>query len=209
MSALVSGITSTKPGGESEIERQVSKPISTDIDAPAVKNPQVGSRLDIVDDTPIEIPKLSAQAESDNLFNDSLPKTFVEPLGQTAPQGASGSREWGQYRNSAGGYWRSALKPNDCFAGCVSRNWTRAQRETKCSTSAIASSITGTAWPRQLGKQSCPKSVNAPGSGKTTVLCRLTQTVLAAATGSSLETDGHQSNTAEMLTVTQRCWMSR
>ena len=62
VSALVSGITSTKPGGESEIERHVSKPISTDIDAPAVKNPQVGSRLDIVDDSPIEIPKLSAHA---------------------------------------------------------------------------------------------------------------------------------------------------
>ena len=91
VSALISGITSTKPDGESEIERQVCKSVSTDIDAPVVKNPQVGSMLNIVDDTPIEIPKLSADAESDNLFNDLLPKTFVEPLGQalgqTAPQG--------------------------------------------------------------------------------------------------------------------------
>ncbi len=98
VSALVNGMASAKPGVESDVERQHHDPISTDVNTPAESNPQVGSRLDIVDDTPIEIPKLSAPAVSDNLFNEPPPKSFVEPLGQAVPE----------EQNSAGGYWRAA-----------------------------------------------------------------------------------------------------
>ena len=208
VSALVSGITSTKPGGESEIERQVSKPISTDIDAPAVKNPQVGSRLDIVDDTPIEIPKLSAHAESDNLFNDPLPKTFVEALGQTAPQGE-------QVAPGNGVNIGTVLEGIGVLPLQVERLLRLAkQRFPKLDSCPMGDQVQYIRhclidhW-NSLAKAAEKNShvrkvlVGAPGSGKTTVLCKwLTQTVLAKRQPARVwRLDGHQSNTAEMLTV--------
>ena len=212
VSTLVSGITSTKPGGESEIERQVSKPISTDIDAPALKNPQVGSRLDIVDDTPIEIPKLSAHAESDNLFNDSLPKTFVEPLvqalGQMAPPGE-------QVAPGNGVNIGTVLEGIGVLPLQVERLLRLAkQRFPKLDSCPMGDQVqyirhclidhwNSLAKVAEKNSHSRKVLVGAPGSGKTTVLCKwLTQTVLAKRQPARVwRLDGHQSNTAEMLTV--------
>ena len=185
VSALVSGITSTKPGGESEIERQVSKPISTDIDAPAVKNPQVGSMLNIVDDTPIEIPKLSAHAESDNLFNDPLPKTFVEPLGQMAPPGE-------QVAPGNGVNIGTVLEGIGVLPLQVERLLRLAkQRFPKLDSCPMGDQVqyirhclidhwNSLAKVAEKNSHARKVLVGAPGSGKTTVLCKwLTQTVLA------------------------------
>ena len=208
LSALVSGITSTKPGGESEIEKQVSKPISTDIDAPAVKNPQVGSRLDIVDDTPIEIPKLSAHAESDNLFNDPLPKTFVEPLGQTAPQGE-------QVAPGIGVNIGEVLEGIGVLPLQVERLLCLAKQrfpkldsypmgdQVQCIRHCLIDHWNSLAKVAEKNSHARKVLIGAPGSGKTTVLCKwLTQTVLAKRQPARVwRLDGHQSNTAEMLTV--------
>ena len=208
VSALVSGITSTKPGGESEIERHVSKPISTDIDAPAVKNPQVGSRLDIVDDSPIEIPKLSAHAESDNLFNDPLPKMYVEALGQTAPQGEQVAP--GNEVNIG-----TVLEGIGVLPLQVERLLRLAkQRFPKLDSSPMGDQVqyirhcfidhwNSLAKAAEKNSHARKVLVGVPGSGKTTVLCKwLTQTVLAKRQPARVwRLDGHQSNTAEMLTV--------
>ena len=212
VSALVSGITSTKPGGESEIERQVSKPISTDIDAPAVKNPQVGSRLDIVDDTPIEIPKLSAHVESDNLFNDPLPKTFVEPLGQALGQMVP---QVEQVAPGNGVNIGTVLEGIGVLPLQVERLLRLAkQRFPKLDSCQMGDQVQyirhclidhWNSLAKAAGKNSHARKVlvGAPGSGKTTVLCKwLTQTVLAKRQPARVwRLDGHQSNTAEMLTV--------
>ena len=208
VSALVSGITSTKPGGESEIERQVSKPISTDIDAPALKNPKFGSRLDIVDDTPIEIPKLSAHAESDNLFNDPLPKTFVEPLGQAAPKGEQVApmngvnigtvlERIGVLPLQVERLLRLAKQRFPKFDSCPMGDQVQYIRH------CLIDHWNSLAKVAEKNSHARKVLVGAPGSGKTTVLCKwLTQTVLANRQPARVwRLDGHQSNTAEMLTV--------
>ena len=207
VSAVVNGMASAKPGVESDVERQHHDPISTDVNAPAESNPQVGSRLDIVDDTPIEIPKLSAPAVSDNLFNEPPPKSFVEPLGQAVPEEQVAAGNGVDIETVLEGIGVLPLQVerllrlakqrfptlDSCPLGdqvqyirhCLIDHWNSLAKEARKHSHA-----------RKV-------LVGAPGSGKTTVLCKwLTQTVLSKRQPARVwRLDGHQSNTAEMLTV--------
>ena len=171
-----------------------------------------GRKLDIVDDTPIEIPKsnivpvdeLNLAEPSSNTFDGS----FGEALGQAGitapPPGPECVVSIEIVLESIGilplqieRLLRLAKQrfPNleSCALGdqiqyvrhCLIDHWNRLAKAA------------------EDASQSRKVLVGAPGSGKTTVLCKwLTQTVLAKRQSAKVwRLDGHLYNTAEMLTV--------
>ena len=173
---------------------------------------QAGSRLDIVDDTPIEIPKAYTPPLSDSEIMEPLPESFNDSLGQSLDQatfsdGKAATEEGPDIGQVLEGFGMLPLQverllrlarqrfPNldSCQLGdqvhyirhCLIDYWNN-----------LAKVAEENSHPRKV-------LIGPPGSGKTTVLCKwLTHTVLAKRQPAKVwRLDGHIANAAELLTV--------
>ena len=199
-------------GGAAASEKQELQPSITKASIQSSNPSQAGGRLDIVDDTPIEIPK--AVASPDDEFpavepvHETIGGSFDQALGQVSINEKQSDREGelsiervlegiGVLPLQVERLLRLAKQRFPNLDSCTISDQIQYIRH--CLTdhwNSLAKVAEDNSKTRKV-------LVGAPGVGKTTVLCKwLTQTVLAKRQPAKVwRLDGHLANTAEMLTV--------
>ena len=189
-------------------------PLGSDQLNPAEAAPfgQVGGRLDIVDDTPIEIPKpIEPSVEFDQQSIESV-QDFDSQLSQSFGQAVT---DFGQPTANEPFGIESILENIGVLPLQVERLMRLVKRrfpdlesrsigdQTQYIRHCLVDHWNGLAKEAENNSQSRKVLIGTPGCGKTTALCKwLTQTVLAKRQLAKVwRLDGHMANTSEMLTV--------
>lgn len=209
----VSAVSQGEPvGGVSPSVKDT--PLATDQlnSADATSVGQAGGRLDVVDDTPIEIPKLIEPTVQFDQQAIEPVQDFDSQLSQSFGQAVT---DFGQSTANEPFGIESILEKIGVLPLQVERLMRLVKRrfpdlesrsigdQTQYIRHCLVDHWNGFAKEAETNSQSRKVLIGTPGCGKTTALCKwLTQTVLAKRQLAKVwRLDGHMANTAEMLTV--------